>query len=132
MVLMSSGFEEWQNNNLDKDYKDYDISLEKMNKAGALFDLEKLNSVNNNYLSRISNEDLYFQTLERAKMYDSEFAVLMESDKDYTIAALSIERHTEKDPKRFTTFLDVKSQLLFFYDKEWELLNSDLKNKINS
>jgi len=129
MVLVSSWFEDWQNDNLDKSYKDYDISLEKMNKSGALFDLDKLNSVNNNYLSRISNEDLYFETLEWAKMYSPEFAVLMESDRNYTISALSIERHTEKDPKRFTTFLDVEKQLLFFYDKEWKSLidNEELK-----
>jgi hypothetical protein len=33
MALMSPNFEEWQSENLDKSYKDFDISLEKMNKS---------------------------------------------------------------------------------------------------
>ena len=47
----------------------------------------------------------------------------MKRDSEYTKAALGIERHTEKDPKRFTTFQDTETQLLFFYDDEWKKLN---------
>jgi len=46
----------------------------------------------------------------------------MESDVEYVKAAMNIERHTEKDPKRFTTYVDVENQLLFFFDDEWEKL----------
>lgn len=120
LSIVDSGFEEWQATHLDKNHHDFEISLSRMNKAGSMFDLQKMRSVNNNYLSRISNDELSFQTLERAKMYDPEFAVLMEGDLDYAKAALSIERHTEKDPKRFTTFVDVKTQLMFFFDIEYD------------
>ncbi len=126
LILIDSWFEEWQLTNPDKTYRDYRIDLKKMNKAGAMFDLQKLRSVNNNYLSRISNDELYFQTLEWAKMYSPEFAVRLELYPEYTKQAMSIERHTEKDPKRFTTFLDVKEQLQFFFDDEWEKLIKDI------
>ena len=122
MWIISSEFEWWQIANPDKSYKDFEISFDKMNHAWALFDFVKLNSVCNNYISRISTDELYDKTLERAKTYSPDFAKLMLSDIDYTKAAINIERHTPKDPKRFTTFKDVESQIIFFYDDEREKL----------
>jgi len=97
-----------------------------MNKSGALFDMVKLQSVNNNYLSKISTQDLYDQSLARANKYKPDLAKLMESDPSYTLSALNIERFTAKDPKRFTTFLDVENQLRFFYDDQREKLISNI------
>jgi len=93
-----------------------------MNHSGALFDLTKLNSVCNNYMSRISTDQLYEKTLEWAKKYNPEFVEFIINDVEYTKAAINIERHTTKDPKRFTTFDDVENQILFFYDSKWEYL----------
>jgi hypothetical protein len=58
--------------------------------------------------------------LERAKEFQPAFASLLASNMDYAKAAMNIERHTEKDPKRFTLYSDVQQQLLFFFDSEWE------------
>lgn len=101
-----------------------------MGKSGALFDLVKLQSVNNNYLSRISTDELYEQSLARALKYRPELAKLMQSDIDYTKAAMNIERHTAKDPKRFTTYADVEIQLRFFFDDERTKLRESLKSKV--
>lgn len=99
-------------------YLDFEIKLEKMSKSGALFDIVKLQSVNNNYLSRISTDQLYDQSVARAVKYRPELAKLMQSDIAYVKAAMNIERHTAKDPKRFTTYADVETQLKFFFDDE--------------
>ena len=127
---MDPNFEERQKANPDKSYLDFDIALEKMPKSGALFDLVKLQSVNNNYLSRISTDELYTQSLTRAEKYrftrpdgGPELATLMKSDAAYTKAALNIERHTAKDPKRFATYADIEPQLRFFFDSERTHLN---------
>jgi len=122
MWIISSEFEWWQTNNPDKSYKDFEINFDKMNHAWALFDLIKLNSVCNNYMSRISTDELYEKTLERADKYNPDFAILMQSDIEYTKSAINIERKTIKDPKRFTNFKDVENQILFFYDGEREKL----------
>jgi hypothetical protein len=60
-----------------------------------------------------------------------DLADLIKSDMDYARSALNIERHTEKDPKRFYTFKDVDTQLRFFFDSEWEKLikNDELRAK---
>lgn len=125
LTIIDSSFEAWQQANPDKDYRDYDIALERMNKSWALFDEIKLQSVNNNYLSRISTDDLYNQALVWAEEYRPSLATLMQRDPEYTKLALGIERHSEKDPKRFTTFQDIESQLLFFFDDEREKLNKE-------
>lgn len=98
-----------------------------MPKSGALFDLVKLQSVNNNYLSRISTDELYDQSLTRAKKYKPELAKRMESDVEYVKAAMNIERHTEKDPKRFVTYTDIEHQLLFFFDDERTKLHGNIE-----
>ncbi|MBU0626357.1 hypothetical protein KKG31_06850, partial [Patescibacteria group bacterium] len=68
-------------------------------------------------------------TLVWAKKYNPELATLLESDLTYAKAAMNIERHTKKDPKRFTTFTDVEGQIMFFFDAEWEKLIKDVKRE---
>jgi len=125
LTIVDPNFEERQKANPEKSYLDFEIHLDKMGKSGALFDLVKLQSVNNNYLSRISTDELYDQSLARALKYRPELATLMQSDVPYVKAAMNIERHTAKDPKRFTTYADVETQLRFFFDTEREKLRID-------
>lgn len=127
-TIIDPSYEERQKANPDQNYLDFEIKIDHMNKSWALFDLVKLQSMNNAYLSKISTEELYIQSLARAEKYKPHLAGLMKSNIEYTKAALNIERHTEKDPKRFTTFQDVESQILFFYDDERHKL---LSNKCN-
>ncbi len=124
--VISSEFEDWQIKNPDKSYIDFEIKLDKMNTSGALFDLAKLNSICNNYLSRISTDQLLQEILARAKAYKLDLYELMMSEIDYTKEAINIERHTEKDPKRFTLYGYIDSQIRFFYDKERDKINSSL------
>lgn len=131
LTIIDPNFEERQKTNPDKSYLDFEIKLEKMGKSGALFDLVKLQSVNNNYLSRISTDELYEQSLTRAETYRPALAILMKTDVPYVKAALNIERHTTKDPKRFTTYLDVETQLKFFFDDERTKLRDEELGKRN-
>jgi len=122
LTIVDPTYEERQKTNPDKNYLDFEIKIEKMNTSWALFDLVKLQSINNAYLSKISTEELYNQSLVWAKKYKPYLADLMQENPEYTKSALNIERHTDKDPKRFTTFQDVESQIIFFYDQEREKL----------
>ncbi len=91
--------------------------------------MDKCNFINNFYLSKISNQQLFDETLAWATTYRPEFATLISSDPAYALAAMSIERHTELDPKRFNTYADVESQVRFFFD---EVYTSLLANKPQS
>lgn len=120
LTLASSSFEDWRRENPLLPISDFDFRLDKMNVSGPLFDEVKLNWVNNAYLSAISTPELYQQTLAWAEEFQPEFSTYLKQYPEYAEAAMNIERHTEKDPKRFTLYSDVQHQLLFFFDTEWE------------
>lgn len=131
-TIMDSSFEEWQKVNPDKTFLDREFVIDNMGKSWSLFDLVKMESVNNDYLSRISTEQLFDESLEWAKKFNPKLAELMNLDVEYTKSALNIERHTEKDPKRFSTFKDVDNQLSFFFDSKYDELIKDVKLKIKN
>lgn len=118
MTLADSSYEDWQRAHPDQDFRAFSFTLGKMNVAGPLFDFVKLQSINNSYLSQLSTEELYIQGLHWAKNHNPELAKLMEAHPNYTLNALNIERHTEKDPKRFTLYTDIEKNILFFYDEK--------------
>lgn len=124
MTIIDSWFEQWQKDNLDKTYHDFPISLEKMNKAGALFDMDKLRFMNNIYLSKLSNDELFTQGKVWAEKYHADLYRHMHAQPEYALAALSIERLTEKDPKRYSSYKDIAENILFFFDEEWDSLQS--------
>lgn len=96
-----------------------------MNSSGALWDTDKLNHINNIYLSKISNQQLFDEVLNWATQYSPDFAELINSDPDYALAAMSIERHTDLDPKRFNTYADGEAQVKPFFDEEYKKLLSN-------
>ena len=115
--IMDSGYEVWRRANPDVDYRSYPITFEKLPLSGALFDIVKLDSISNEFLTRLSTAELMQRGLEWAKKYDPELGHLMEQYPEFTQDALDIERHTEKDPRRFTKLSDIRTQLVSFYDE---------------
>lgn len=95
-----------------------------MNKAGALFDMDKLKFMNNIYLSGLSNEELFKQGKEWAEKYNATLYRHMHAEPTYALAALSIERLTEKDPKRYNSYKDIAENILFFFDEERDSMQS--------
>ncbi len=143
LSLINSNFEDWIKANPQSHYSAFEMKLDKIGSSGVLFDMDKFNFVNNIYLSKISNQQLFDETLIRATTYRPDFANLMKSGPEYALAAISIERHTELDPKRFNTYKDVESQVRFFFDGEYtkllanrptrpEMITPDLANKFGT
>jgi len=136
MTIVSPRYEIWQQENADKHFVEHDVSLTWLNKSGALVDMMKMEQVNREYLARLSNERLYDEVLAWVKTFSPEwlegFVSLLESDKEYMIAAIGIERHTEKDPKRFVRYGDVYDQIKFFNDAYFAWLGyPDFSEKIS-
>ncbi len=122
--IMDSRYEAWRLENPTADYKAYPLTSEKLPLAGALFDIVKLDSIANTFLTRLSTEELQSRGLAWAREYDPELAILMEHYPELTFNALDIERHTEKDPRRFTKLSDIRGQLQFFFDETFEALKA--------
>ena len=129
-TLASSSFEDWRKEHQGAKIEEFPFEINKMGLSAPIFDEAKLKWINNQYLSYISTEELYDQCLQWAQEYDSDFYALLTSEPDYYKAAINIERHTEKDPKRFTLYSDVKNQILFFSDDCWNAQKEERKNLI--
>lgn len=116
LSLLNSNFEEWRKANPSAPLEDFPFSVKKMGTSGALFDMDKLDDVSRNLLSRMDAKAVYDAVAEWAAQYDSEFAALFTADAAYSQAALSIGRGGAKPRKDITVWSGVKEYLSFFYD----------------
>ncbi len=116
LTLLNSNYEEWRTANPSLPYTDFPFSIKKMSVSGCLFDINKLNDVSKNVLSRMSADEIYDRTLSWAATYDPELHLHLAADPAYAKAIFSIGRGGKKPRKDFTVFRDVKPYLDFFYD----------------
>jgi len=116
-TITSSGFEEWYLHNPDKTIEDYKFEFKKMSKSAGLFDLEKLNNICKNYLSRLKANDLYNRISAYLKQYDEEFYNIFTKDKDYSTSILNIEREQKKPRKDLGCYADYKKEMWYMYDE---------------
>ena len=90
MTILNSNFEEWSAKNPEKDFTQFPFSVSKMGKSGALFDLDKLNDVSRDELSKLSPEDMY----EFLNGWVNEFGTDADrahfKDRDYVIKILAL------------------------------------------
>ncbi len=115
LTIANSNFEEWRKQNPDASNEDYVVSLDKMSKSGALFDMPKLNDISKNVISKFTAQKVFDEAKEWADRYDKEFASLLENNKDYAIKILSIERGTPKPRKDIAKWIEVKPTYAYFF-----------------
>ena len=132
LTIANSNFEEWRTNNPLKPFYEFPFSPKKMSSSGALFDLDKLDNISKNYISKMSAEELFEQYREWAKKYDQHVYELISKYKDDTILFLNIEREGKKPRKDYENYSSIFSKTWYLYDEEW---NRELKydfGKINN
>ena len=122
-TIASSGFEEWYLNNKEKSVEDYKFEFKKMSKSQTLFDLEKLNNITKNYISRLKADDLYGRICEYLNKYDLDFYNIFSKDTDYSTSILNIEREQAKPRKDIGRYSDVKNEIWYMYDELFNNLN---------
>lgn len=117
MTIINSNYEEWHTANPDKTFLDFQYSPKKMSSSGALFDLEKLNNISRTVISKMTKEELLDKSLNWAKVYDKELEKLIETDKEYYMSIINIEREQKKPRKDYATYADIKNNIWFMYDE---------------
>ncbi len=117
--LINSNFEKWRNENPDKDIKEFPFEIEKMNKSGCIFDLERLNRISKNVLSKMNKDELFEKAYDYALNYDEKLKNLIEEDKEYFKKVINIEREKEKPRKDLTTYAEIYDDIWYMYDKEF-------------
>lgn len=90
MTILNSDFEEWSLKNPDGDYRNFKFRIEKMSRSGALFDLDKLNDISRNEISRLSAK----QCFDFLKAWADEFGTDGDrahfKDEEYIIKVLEL------------------------------------------
>ena len=83
-TITSSSFEEWYLHNPDGKIEDYKFEFKKISKSPTLFDLDKLNNISRNFISRLKAKDLYERVSNHLKQYDTDFYNIFTRDSEYS------------------------------------------------
>ena len=136
MTILNSNFEEWRLANPDAPIENFKFSTNKMSISGSLFDLDKLNDVSKNVISRMTAGEVYDSALVWAQENDAEFADILRSDKEKALRILSIGRGGKKPRKDIAKWNELKHFISFFYPslfiREDEIPENFDKNDISA
>ena len=141
MTIANSNFEEWFLNNPTGKLDDFKMDFSKMSESGTLFDVEKLFNITKNYISRMTSEELYNESLPWMREFDTELYDLMVKYPEYTKQVFSIERYQEKPRKDYSSFSDIRNGIWYMYDELFSNVNyeyqkitekSEIKNILNT
>ena len=120
MTIANSNFEEWRLTHPSDDIYSFNLSFDKMTLDGALFDIEKVQSISKERLGLMSSEEIANKALLWATKYQPEFAQAINQNPDYFKAILSIERGGEKPRKDYIRYSDIYQIIDFMYDEVFE------------
>lgn len=97
--LINSNFEDWRRENPKAPYIDFPFSVEKVSSGNPMFDIQKLNDVSKDYISKLNAKEVYNLLLAWANEYDKDFAEILSKDRAYAMEVLDIERGGDKPRK---------------------------------
>ncbi len=124
ITLLNSNFEEWRLANPTAPIDDFKFTTKKMAVSGSLFDMDKLNDISKNVISRMTADEVYEGVLEWAKLYDADFAKKLAANPDMAKAVFAIGRGGKKPRKDIGRWGEVKAYMGFFYDEYFEVTES--------
>lgn len=123
LTILNSNFEEWRMANPNSSIEEFNFSLNKMSKSGALFDLDKLNDVSKEVLVRIPVEEIFDFLLEWAKKYKNEIEPLLLENKDSVIKLLSIGRDSNKPRKDLIYCEQIFDFISYYFDEYFKMVD---------
>ena len=137
MTIINSNYEEWHRDNPEKKFDEFIYDPTKMSSSGALYDLDKLDNISKEMISKMTKEELYEQSYEWAKKYSNSLVKLIEKDKDYYMSILNIEREQLKPRKDIAKYSDIENLIWYMYDDlfqnvSYEYQKIDDKEEIRS
>lgn len=120
LTLLNSNFEEWYLKNPEKPLEEFRFSVNKMGKSGALFDLNKLNDISANELSRLSAEEMLAFLKDWADEYGTDEQRAYFKDEEYMLRVLNLCMGTggKKRRKDFVTARQAMEFIRYFFEEE--------------
>ena len=131
MTIVNSNYEAWREGHPDAHFTEFDFSPKKMSASGALFDLDKLDNISKNYISKLKATEVFEMLDNWSKEYDKDFNELINKYKEYTIDVLNIEREQKKPRKDYASFSEIKRQVWYMYDELYTDLEYEFDPKFS-
>lgn len=131
MTIVNSNYEAWREGHPDAHFTEFDFSPKKMSASGALFDLDKLDNISKNYISKLKATEVFDLLDNWSKEYDKDFNELINKYKEYTINVLNIEREQKKPRKDYASFSEIKGQVWYMYDELYTDLEYEFDPKFS-
>ena len=131
MTIVNSNYEAWREGHPDAHFTEFEFSPKKMSASGALFDLDKLDNISKNYISKLKATEVFDMLDKWSKEYDKDFNELINKYKEYTINVLNIEREQKKPRKDYASFSEIKGQVWYMYDELYTDLEYEFDPKFS-
>ncbi len=125
LTIANSNYEAWRDENLDKDFKEFQLTFEKMSLDGALFDLAKVGNISKERMAYKKAKDLAEEVKVWAKEYQPEFYEKIIKDEAFFISILNIEREKEKPRKDYAKYSDIYPIISFYYDEVYDAIDKN-------
>ena len=119
LTLLNSNFEEWYRKNPEAPLESFKFSAGKMSKSGTLFDLDKLNDVSKDELSKLSAEEMFDFLKTWADEYGTEAqkGYFADREKMLKVLTLCMGIGGKKRRKDFTTASQAMEFIKFFFER---------------
>ena len=119
--IINSTFEDWRAENPDEDYHKFPVSLDKMSKSGALFDIVKLHDVSKNVICKMKAPVVYDYYVAWAKDFDKEMFDLVTKNEAMMKEVFNIDKEGPKPRKDFGKWNEVREKIFYFFDELFDL-----------
>lgn len=123
MNIANSNYEDWRKSQKKPADTNFRIRFDKINKSGALFDIEKLNSIGKDEISKLTPKELESRVIQWLKLQNSHTSLLILRNTSLLKKILSIGKDDINKRKDFSCFEEMHILFDIFYD--------DLFNKID-
>ncbi len=120
MTIINSNYEEWRLAHPDASYLEFTFSPKKMSSSGCFYDLDKLDNISKNILSKKTKDEVYDGLLDWSEKYDKDFCDLIKKYADYTKNILNIEREQKKPRKDYAMYSEIKNKIWYMFDELYD------------
>lgn len=123
MCLANSNYEEYFIINKNNNIGNFKLSIDKMSKSGALFDMDKLNNISKNTILYMDIDNLVNEITYWSFNYNKELFDLINKDIKRFKNILSIGRNDLNPRKEYTRFDEIFNKIKFFYNEYYDKIN---------